>query len=220
MVANIEAKVLETAAETGRSHLGQGVIDAMAAVPRERFVPEAFRPFAYCDGPLGIGYNQTISQPYIVALMTDVLNLQAGDRVLEVGTGSGYQAAVLSQCAGQVYSVEIVAQLAERAAATLVELGYDNVEVMQGNGYLGWPEQAPFDAVIVTAGGEIPPPLIDQLKPGGRMIIPEQNSYGEQYLTMLEKRHDGQVECKKLIAVRFVPLIGGPVAPINGVPDS
>ena len=208
MVAVIEQQFIETADYTGRSRLSSRVGEAMATVPRHQFVPNPYRHLAYDDGPLSIGHGQTISQPYIVALMTDLLNPQPEHRVLEIGTGSGYQAAVLSLLVKQVYSIEIVPELAASATATVKELGYKNISIIPGDGYKGWPERAPFDSIIVTAGGDIPPLLIEQLKPGGRMVIPVGGQRQVQHLTLIEKSSDGRVSKKKLLPVRFVPLIG------------
>ena len=178
---------------------------AMTKVPREKFVPPEMRASAYEDRPLPIGYGQTISQPFIVAFMTQQLKPKATDRVLEIGTGSGYQAAVLSELVAQVYSIEIVKPLAERSAALLRELGYKNVQVKAGDGYKGWPEHAPFDAIIVTAAPDhVPAPLVEQLKEGGRMIIPVGKTQAQE-LYLLEKR-GGQVRQTAVIPVRFVPL--------------
>jgi protein-L-isoaspartate(D-aspartate) O-methyltransferase len=177
----------------------------MSKVPREKFVPPELRASAYEDRPLPIGYGQTISQPFIVAFMTQQLKPKSTDRVLEIGTGSGYQAAVLSELVAQVYTIEIVKPLAERSAALLRELGYKNVEVKAGDGYKGWPEHAPFDAIIVTAAPDhVPAPLVEQLKEGGRMIIPVGKTHAQE-LYLLEKR-GGQVRQTAVIPVRFVPL--------------
>lgn len=207
MVYTIKQQVVETASYIERTHLDERVIHAMATVPRHNFVPPVYQPLAYHDAPLSIGHRQTISQPYIVALMTDLLKPQADQVVLEIGTGSGYQAAVLSLLVKQVYSIEIVPALAAGATQTLAQQGYHNVTVRAGDGYQGWPEQAPFDGIMVTAGGDIPPLLLEQLKPGGRMIIPVGGPSEAQYLTVIEKNLDGQVSRKKLLPVRFVPLI-------------
>ena len=185
------------------------VLQAMARVPRHRFVPEAARGQAYEDWPLPIGHGQTISQPYIVAFMTEALGPKPTDRVLEVGTGSGYQAAVLSGLVAEVYSIEIVGPLARRAEANLKELGYRNVKVRAGDGYLGWPEAAPFDAIIVTCAPEaVPQALVDQLKVEGRMIIPVGRTSGAQELYLLRKRAKG-LETQAVLPVRFVPMVGG-----------
>lgn len=184
------------------------VLHAMGTVPREEFVPEAIRDHAYSDQPLPIGHGQTISQPYIVAFMTEALAPKPEDRVLEIGTGSGYQAAVLSGLVREVCTIEIVAPLAERAKKTLENLGCQNVRVRAGDGYAGWPEVAPFDAIIVTcAPGQIPPPLVEQLKEGGRMIIPVGEEHGVQELVLLEKT-DGRIRHKTVMPVRFVPMTG------------
>jgi len=183
------------------------VIDAMLKVPRHMFVPEEYRDEAYNDYPLPIGHGQTISQPYIVALMTEALQLKDTDRVLEIGTGSGYQAAILAEIVKEVYSIEIIDELARRAKKTLDALGYKNIHIKVGNGYNGWPEKAPFDAIIVTcAPRKIPRPLIEQLKNGGRMVIPVGRSYGVQRLIRVTKR-DGKIHKELLTLVRFVPMI-------------
>jgi len=180
----------------------------MRRVPRHEFVPVAMRGSAYADSPLPIGHDQTISQPYIVAYMTEALELEATHRVLEIGTGSGYQAAVLGELAKEVYTIEIVAPLAERAKQTLSKLGYKNVHVRTGNGYLGWPEQAPFDRVMVTAApDEVPPALVEQLKVGGLMAIPV--GVGVQELRVLRRTASG-LETLRTLPVRFVPMTGKP----------
>lgn len=184
------------------------VIEAMRETPRHLFVPKDQRASAYVDHPLPIGFDQTISQPSLVALMTEQLRPEPEDRVLEVGTGSGYQAAVLSPLVAEVYSIEIVELLAERASRTLASLGYDNVHTRAGNGYLGWPEAAPFDAIIVTcAPDDIPRALVEQLREGGRMVIPVGPQTGPQELCLLEKR-EGKIEKEAILAVRFVPMTG------------
>ncbi len=185
----------------------ESVLRAMRRVERHRFVPDSLQPLAYADHPLPIGEDQTISQPYIVALMTELLSLRPEDRVLEIGTGSGYQAAVLAEIAREVYTIEIIPSLAESAEKRLKELGYQNVWVRTGDGYLGWPEQAPFDAIIVTAApDEIPKPLIDQLKVGGRMVIPV-GDFPAQTLYLIRKTESG-IEKEEIIPVRFVPMTG------------
>jgi protein-L-isoaspartate(D-aspartate) O-methyltransferase len=210
MLQDIEEEVLYTRTMIGRDTLDPRVMDAMAEVPRHEFVPERERHYAYANGPLPIGNGQTISQPYIVALMTDLLACGAGDRVLEVGTGSGYQAAVLARLVGQVYSVEIIPSLAEEAAERLARLGYGNVETRCADGYLGWSEHAPYDGILVTAAApSIPPPLIEQLKEGARMIIPVGPQYGHQELLMLEKRRGAAVRTTNVLGVAFVPLTRG-----------
>ncbi|TMG74974.1 MAG: protein-L-isoaspartate(D-aspartate) O-methyltransferase [Betaproteobacteria bacterium] len=207
MVEEIAAMARETGAETGRPRFGDAVMAAMRKVPRHRFVPFLQEIFAYDNRPLPIGESQTISQPYIVALMTDFLDLKSGDTVLEVGTGSGYQAAVLAELAAKVYTIEIVEPLGKRATRLLRELGYRNVEVRIGDGYNGWPEAAPFDSIIVTAApGEIPKPLVDQLKPGGRMVIPVGGTHDAQQLLLVEKQPDGTTTTKRTLPVRFVPF--------------
>ena len=183
------------------------VLEAMATVPRHEFMPESQRPLAYTDQPLPIGHGQTISQPYIVALMTQSLDLQPGEKVLEIGTGSGYQAAVLAEITDRVYTIEILEPLARQARQTLGDLGYENVEVKTGDGYRGWPEHAPFDAIIVTAAPDhIPPPLKEQLAIGGRMVIPVGSYYQE--LMLLRKGEDGNLTREGVIPVRFVPMTG------------
>ena len=194
----------------GRGVRDPRVLQAMLSVPRHRFVPAPMRPMAYNDSPLPIGEGQTISQPYIVAYMTEALQLQETDRVLEIGTGSGYQAAILAQLAARVYSVEIIAELARRASKTLQELGYDNVIVKAADGYRGWPEKAPFDAIIVTAAPkQIPRVLKEQLKIGGRMIIPVGPQSSHQELTLLIRTGKESWRSERLIPVRFVPMTGG-----------
>src|SRR5712691_437821 len=183
------------------------VLAAMDKVPREEFVPQDSRAASYTDQPLPIGYGQTISQPYIVAFMTEELRASSSDRVLEIGTGSGYQAAVLAELVAEVYSIEIMEPLAKTAEATLQRLGYKNVHVKVGDGYKGWPENAPFDAVIVTcAPDHVPQPLVGQMKEGGRMIIPV-GGPGEQELYLLEKKN-GQLKQRAVLPVRFVPMAG------------
>jgi protein-L-isoaspartate(D-aspartate) O-methyltransferase len=197
-------------AEITADHAGRfdaRVKEAMARVPRHLFVPSSQVPYAYENRPLPIGHQQTISQPYVVALMTDLLKLGPKDSVLEVGTGSGYQAAILSELVRSVYTIEIVEPLAAEARQRLAELGYRNVEVRAGDGYKGWEERAPFDAIMVTAGAdEIPPPLLRQLKPGGRMVIPVGPAGGIQHLTLIEKQADGSIRSRQVIPVRFVPF--------------
>ena len=184
----------------------KATIRAMSVVPREQFVPKDMRMYSYTDGPLPIGEGQTISQPYIVAFMTQALKPKSSDRVLEIGTGSGYQAAVLAEIVDTVYTIEIVKKLGVRAKNLLKALGYDNVVVRVGDGYHGWPEKSPFDAIIVTAGAEtIPQPLIDQLKEGGRLIIPVGPHRGVRQLVLLERKN-GKIKKKNLMAVRFVPF--------------
>ncbi|MCP4698498.1 MAG: protein-L-isoaspartate(D-aspartate) O-methyltransferase [Gammaproteobacteria bacterium] len=207
MVAEIAAMARMTSSEIGKEAFDKRVMDIMAKVPRHKFVPDNQRGLAYANHPLPIGHRQTISQPYIVALMTDLLNLKADDQVLEVGTGSGYQAAVLAELVRKVFSIEIVEPLGKQAKARLANLGYDNVEVRIGDGYHGWPAHAPFDAIIVTAAAnQIPAPLIQQLKPGGKMIIPVSGRFRTQHLTLVEKDAAGKVNTREVLHVRFVPL--------------
>ncbi len=192
----------------GRSPvMDKAVLDAMRTVPRHRFVPDDMAKNAYADSPLPIGYGQTISQPYIVATMTEALQLEADDVVLEIGTGSGYQAAVLGEIVAEVYTIEIVEPLGKRAARVLEDLDYENVHARIGDGYKGWPAQAPFDAIIVTAAPDhIPQPLIDQLKAGGRMVIPVGPEGRIQELRLITKDSDGKIMERMLESVRFVPL--------------
>ena len=186
------------------------VIDAMEKVERHLFVPEEIREWAYRDSPLGIGWQQTISQPYIVALMTELAAPDPKHRVLEIGTGSGYQAAVLAEIAAHVYTIEIVESLGLRAAAALEAAGYENVTTRIGDGYAGWPEEAPFDAIVVTAAPDhVPEPLVEQLATGGRLVLPVGPVGGRQELQVLEKKGDGEVERTRVIPVRFVPLTRG-----------
>jgi len=207
--------ILEVVAETvfltqrlGRAALDARVIDVMAKIPREEFVPVELRPYAYLNRPLPVGCGKTISQPFIIALMTDLLEPQAGDVVLEVGTGVGYQAAILAELVQQVYSVEIIDELTQHAKRRLMRLGYRNIEVRTGNGYYGWPEHAPFDKIIVTAAPDlIPPPLLAQLKPGGRMVIPA-GIPDEQQLMLVEKADSGTLATSNILPVRFSELEG------------
>ena len=186
----------------------QAVLKAMARVPRHLFVPEKYRMYSYQDSPLGIGYGQTISQPYIVAEMTRLLNLAKDSKVLEIGTGSGYQAAVLAEMTSQVYSIEIVEPLLAQATKNLAAAGYTTIRLRHGDGYHGWPEAAPFAAIIVTcAAGHIPPPLLDQLARGGRMVIPVGQRFGTQYLILVTKDADGTIASRNILPVRFVPLV-------------
>ena len=207
LLKEIEAMARDTGAETGRAVFSARVMDAVARVERHRFVPASYAPLSYANRPLPIGHGQTISQPYIVALMTELLDTKPADMVLEVGTGSGYQSAVLAELVVQVYSVEIIEPVANRAAALLRQLGYTNIETRTGDGYNGWPERAPFDAIIVTAAApQVPPALIEQLKPGGHMVIPVGEEDDVQFLHVMEKRADGSISTKRSLPVRFVPL--------------
>jgi protein-L-isoaspartate(D-aspartate) O-methyltransferase len=194
----------------GRGVRDPRVLAAMRRVPRHEFVPASLRSRAYDDGPLAIGHEQTISQPYIVAVMTELASLDAGSRVLEVGTGSGYQAAVLAEVAGEVYSIEIVEPLARGAEATLRRLGYSAVHVRHGDGHRGWPEAAPFDAIIVTAApAQVPPPLLAQLADGGRLVIPVGEDAQE---LQVHRRTAAGIEVRRVFPVRFVPMTGGDAA--------
>jgi len=207
MVTEVAALAQQTGGETGRPRFGEAVMAALGKVPRHRFVPASQEAFAYENRPLPIGNAQTISQPYIVALMTDLLDPKPGDRVLEVGTGSGYQAAVLAELVAKVYTIEIVEPLAKRAKKVLGDLGYGNVEARIGDGYNGWPEAAPFDSIVVTAApAAIPQPLVDQLKAGGKLVVPVGDAEDVQQLLLSEKQADGTVAVRRTLAVRFVPL--------------
>ena len=209
MVTEIEDDVQITAKYIDKKSFNKLVLQAMNTVPRHEFVPANMRSVAYENRPLPIGFGQTISQPYIVALMTDLLQPQPDQRVLEIGTGSGYQAAILSQLVAQVYSIEIIEELGKSSTQLLTRLGYDNVETQVADGYDGWPQHAPFDSIIVTAAiSHIPPPLIKQLKKGGRMVIPVGTRFQTQYLTLVEKDKHGKVTTRQLLPVIFVPFTG------------
>jgi protein-L-isoaspartate(D-aspartate) O-methyltransferase len=209
MMRDIEAEVALTRHLIGKTALDQRVMKAMRKVPRDRFVPADRVAHAFDNGPLPIGHGQTISQPYIVALMTDLLNPEADDVVLEIGAGSGYQAAILSRLVKRVYTVEIIPTLGEQAAERLRKLGYDNVEVRVGDGYFGWPEHAPYDGILVTAAAPyIPEPLIEQLKPGGRLVIPVGLPFHYQELMTVDKDEQGEIETTSILGVAFVPLTG------------
>ena len=209
MIDEIADDVRMTRSEIGRAALDPRVVSALRTVPRHLFVPPNLRNSAYENRPLPIGHGQTISQPYIVAIMTELLGVDRNDVVLEVGTGSGYQAAVLSPLVRQVYTVEIVEPLARQAKTRLQSLGYRNVIARHADGYNGWKEAAPFDAIIVTAAAtHIPPPLIQQLKPGGRMIIPVGGPFATQSLMLVEKTAAGKVRTRQVLPVMFVPLTG------------
>lgn len=210
MVRAIEADVRWTAEYLERDELDPRVVAAMGAVTRHELVPRDQKRYAYENRPLPIGYGQTISQPYIVAIMTDLVSVDPGDRVLEVGTGSGYQASILAELDAHVCSIEIIPELAKRARRDLDRLGYGKVRTRSGDGYYGWPDCGPFDAIVVTAGAShVPPPLIEQLKPGGRMIIPVGSRFLTQQLVLLEKDDSGEVLSRQVLPVRFVPLTGG-----------
>ncbi|MCZ6876834.1 MAG: protein-L-isoaspartate(D-aspartate) O-methyltransferase [Acidobacteria bacterium] len=200
-------KMVETQLKS-RDIQSERVLEAMKKVPRHLFMPESVRQYAYIDSPVPIGEGQTISQPYIVGLMTQTVDPKPGDRALEVGTGSGYQAAVLGELVQEVYTIEIIPDLAERAEKALAESGYDNVEVRQGDGYQGWPEKAPFDIILITAAPEeIPQPLIDQLAEGGRLVVPV-GPQGEIQTLTLVTREKGEVKRTYITDVRFVPMTG------------
>jgi protein-L-isoaspartate(D-aspartate) O-methyltransferase len=206
MLAEIEAEAALTAGYTGRPAFGERVMRVVGELPRHEFVPVELQPYAYLNRPLPIGYEKTVSQPYIVALMTDLLELGAEDIVLEIGTGAGYQAAVLARLAKRVYSVDIIGELAQGAERRLKRLGYDNVEVRVANGYYGWPEHAPYDKIMVTAAADlIPPPLLAQLRPGGRMVIPT-GIPDRQQLVLVEKSAAGSLSTREILAVRFSEL--------------
>jgi protein-L-isoaspartate(D-aspartate) O-methyltransferase len=206
LLAEIQAEAQLTASYTGRAAFSPRVLDVMGQVPRHEFVPVELKPYAYLNRPLPIGFDKTISQPYIVALMTDMLEVEPEDRVLEIGAGAGYQAAVLAALARHVYTVDIVEQLGLAAERRLRRLGYDNVSVRIANGYYGWPEHGPYEKIIVTAACElIPPPLIEQLKRGGRMVLPT-GIPDKQTLTLLEKSPTGSLSTRDLLPVRFSEL--------------
>jgi protein-L-isoaspartate(D-aspartate) O-methyltransferase len=209
LLDEIESEYRYTRGMTGKAVLDSRVKDALLNIPRDRFVPKSLIDSAFDNHPLPIGHGQTISQPYIVAIMSDLLELEADDVVLEIGTGSGYQAAILSQLCKQVYSIEYVTALADIARARFKKLGYDNIECKAGNGYDGWPEHAPFDGIIVTAAAsQIPGPLIVQLKPGGRMVIPVGRPYSHQELKLVIKDKDGELDIRDVLGVAFVPFQG------------
>ncbi len=212
LVADIEAEARAATSWTGKADISATILGVMAQIARHEFVPTARSSSAYDNAALPIGYGQTISQPYIVALMTDLLQLKPTDVVLEVGTGSGYQAAVLAGLVKQVYTIEIVVALAQQAAQRLARLGYSNVEVVRGDGHAGLPQHAPYDAIIVTAAPQqIPEPLIAQLKPGGRLVIPVGSRLTGQDLLLIEKGLDDSVSAKTMLPVAFVPLTTAPV---------
>lgn len=209
MIRVIEADVRETSLYLDKDELDPRVLAALAKVKRHEFVPRGQRKYAYENRPLPIGYGQTISQPYIVAIMTDLLKPKPHHRVLEVGTGSGYQAAVLAELVQNVYTIEIIRPLGEKAWQRLARLGYDNIKVQVGDGYYGWQEHAPYDAIVVTAAAShVPPDLIAQLKPKGRMMIPVGSRFLVQHLLLLEKDSNGKVTTRQILPVAFVPLTG------------
>ena len=209
MIRLIEADVRLTSESLKQSSLDTRVLDAMARVPRHEFVPPHVVDMAYQNRPLPIGHGQTISQPYIVAIMTDLLDIEPGQRILEVGTGSGYQAAVLAEIGTRVWSIEIIPELGNQAKARLHRLGYDKIEVRLGDGYYGWPEHAAFDAIIVTAAAShIPPPLLQQLKPGGKMIIPVGSLFSARQWILITRGENDEFITRQVLPVRFVPLTG------------
>lgn len=209
MVAEVAAMARSVGAATDEGTFTPELLAVLRRVPRHEFVPPSLRASAYDNRPLPIGYGQTISQPYIVAAMTDLLRVGAGATALEIGTGSGYQAAVLAELGVRVWSIEIVEPLAKEASERLRRLGYANIATRVGDGYHGWPEQGPFDAIIVTAAAShVPPPLVRQLKPGGRMVIPVGAAFQQQQLLLVEKRRDGAVTTRQIMPVIFVPLTG------------
>ncbi len=203
----IAGEALATSGLTGRRSFAPPILDAINRVPRHEFVPAEHRGLAYADIPLPIGHGQTISQPFIVALMTDLAAPTKDDTVLEIGTGCGYQTAVLAELAGTVCTIEIVPELRIAAAERLARLGYGNVAMATGDGHRGWPEKAPFDAIVVTAAAdEIPPALVDQLKPGGRLVLPVQSGPGRQHLVLGEKDAGGELRTRPILPVAFVPF--------------
>lgn len=209
MIEAIVDDARRTRAYTGKDHVDERVLEAVRRVPREAFVPETGQAYAYENVPLPIGHGQTISQPFIVALMTDLLALEPTDRVLEIGTGSGYQAAILGELVESVFTIEIIPELAESAAGVLADMGYANVQVRSGDGWHGWPEQAPFDAIIVTAvAEEVPPRLFEQLAPTGRLVLPLGPWDGAQMLTLVTAAEDGGMQRRDVLPVQFVPLTG------------
>jgi len=210
MLNDIEMEVNLTRHLIGKDALDDRVMAAIKQVPRNEFLPADYRFLAYDNGPAPIGSGQTISQPYIVALMSDLLGTKPTDTILEIGTGSGYQAAILSKLVKQVYSLEIIEELSSKASLRLKKLGYNNVTVRTGNGQFGWPEHAPFDGIIVTAAAaDIPRPLIDQLRPGARLVIPVGLPYSYQELMVIEKKADGKIKARNILGVSFVPLVAG-----------
>jgi len=209
MIRLIEADVRYTSKYLKQSSLDTRVLEAMMRVPRHEFVPPQMVDMAYLNRPLPIGHGQTISQPYIVAIMTDLLDIEPGQRILEIGTGSGYQAAILAELGTRVWSIEIIPELGEEAKTRLQRLGYDQVEVRLGDGYYGWPEHAAFDAIIVTAAAShIPPPLLQQLKPGAKMIIPVGSPFSTQQLILITRGENDEFITRQVLPVRFVPLTG------------
>ena len=209
MLQDIEREVELTRNLIGKKALDERVMEAMEKVPRQEFVPAVAQAYAFANGPVSIGHGQTVSQPYIVALMTDLLNPQPDDVILEIGSGSGYQAAVLACLVRQVYSIEVIQELADQASDRLQRLGYTNVEIKQGDGYYGWQEHAPFDGIIVTAAApHIPEPLIEQLKVGAKLVIPVGQPYMHQELMLVEKKEHNEISTRYVLGVAFVPLVG------------
>jgi len=211
MVRTIEGYIPSLPEAVAPDGIAAPILDVMRTLPRHRFVPALVERLAYRDGPLPIGHGQTISQPFIVALMTQLANVGPQSVVLEIGTGSGYQAAVLSPLVKTVCTIEIVPELGKAAARRLKDLGFANVKAKVGDGYFGWPECGPFDGILVTAAaGHVPPPLVEQLKPGGRMVIPVGSVYTHQFLTLVEKSAAGEITTRQILTVRFVPLTRSP----------
>jgi len=209
MVKEIASEAYTTRHYLGKAELDEKVMVAIGKVPRHEFVPNRYQRDSYANQPLPIGAGQTISQPFIVALMTDLLELDKNDRVLELGTGSGYQAAVLAELVEDVYTIEIVEALGKQAASRLIELGYGNVHTRIGDGFYGWPEHAPYDGIIVTAAGiGVPPELITQLKTNGKLVIPVGEQHATQHLMVINKNTDGSTTSKNVLPVRFVPITG------------
>ena len=209
LVEEIRKDVQQTSLYLDKHELDSRVMNAMATVPRHEFVPLRERPYAYENRPLPIGHGQTISQPYIVAIMTDLIKPQPDQKVLEIGTGSGYQAAILSRLVKQVYTIEIIRELGEQAKSRFASLHYDNIHTRIGDGYYGWKEAAPFDAIVVTAAvSHVPPPLLQQLKPGGRIVIPVGSRFLVQHLVVVDKHDNGQITSRQILPVLFVPLTG------------
>jgi protein-L-isoaspartate(D-aspartate) O-methyltransferase len=210
MIIDIERGVAFTSGMIGKDRLDPQILEVMYEVPREMFVPDDLQYAAFDDGPLPIGHGQTISQPYIVALMTDLLQLRPEHLVLEIGTGSGYQAAILSRLCKQVFTMEVIPELSEKASGRFRDLGYDNIEMSIGDGHAGWPEHSPYDGIIVTAAAEqIPAELVKQLKPGGRMAIPVGLPFNPQELMLIEKDAHGERHKRHILSVAFVPLVTG-----------
>ncbi len=208
MLADIRTETALARRWLGRDALDPKVLEAMANVPRDRFVPEELRDHAWDNGPLPIGHGQTISQPFIVALMTDLLDIEPDHRILEIGTGSGYQTAILAELAGEVYTVEVVPPLGKQAKRLLDELGYRNIRYRAADGHLGWPEHAPYDGIIVTAAAsKVPDELLDQLAPGGHLVIPVGPPWSTQQLMRITRREDGSLERESILPVAFVPLV-------------